>query len=370
VTLSETSLPVVDLDDLERAVPLHKRSDDELAELARQLARSLGGRPCGREQAASTTPQPGVSAASFNEDQAQPEVGWAQDSDESIDEVSDDYSLAWAPHTPDAPFAARASQKRSRLSPYVLALAEPLLLAAVGLGLAMVILTERMDELGSNALVINADSAPVQRSQVTAPDVRAPPQSAPGIAGSLAKPDQSYDVATDPGEPSVVTTPAAQSSQMVATDVSPDQVKPAAESSMSGMPQGDSTVSINPDLTGASKGEPEMAPLPPIKPKLLASTDATGRARQRPDAGANAAGNSSFLIQLASSRSKGDALAILSHLKKQFPDVLAGGSIRRADVGGAGVYYRVQAGPLSRDAADKACSQVKASGANCVVVRS
>jgi hypothetical protein len=57
-------------------------------------------------------------------------------------------------------------------------------------------------------------------------------------------------------------------------------------------------------------------------------------------------------------------------LKKQFPDVLAGGIIRRADVGGAGVYYRVQAGPLSRDAADKACSRVKASGANCVVVRS
>jgi hypothetical protein len=369
VTSSETSLPVVDLDDLEWAAPLHKRRDDQLAEFARQLARSLGGLPGGGEQVASATPQASLSGAAFNEEEAQPEVGWAQDSDGSVDEVSDDYSIAWAPHTPDAPFTARASQKRSPLSSYVLALAEPLLLTAVGLGLAVVILTQRMDELGSNALVINADSAPMQRDQVTAPDVRTPPQSAPGIAASLVKPDQSFVGATDPSEPSVVTTTAAQSRQMVATDVWPDPVKHAAESSMSGMPLGASTVSINPDLTGASKGEPEMAPLPPIKPKLLASTDAAGRAR-RPDAGANAAGNSSFLIQLASSRSKDDAFAILSHLKKQFPDVLASGSIRRADMGGAGVYYRVQAGPLSRDAADKACSRVKASGANCVVVRS
>jgi hypothetical protein len=157
---------------------------------------------------------------------------------------------------------------------------------------------------------------------------------------------------------------------MVVTDVSPpDPVKPATESLMSGMPQGASTVSIKPDLTGASKGEPEMAPLPPIKPRSPASSDATARDRP-PDASANAAGASSFSIQLASSRSRGDALAILSRLKNQFPDVLAGGSIRRADVGGAGVFYRVQAGPLSHDAAARACSRLKASGANCIVVHS
>jgi hypothetical protein len=50
--------------------------------------------------------------------------------------------------------------------------------------------------------------------------------------------------------------------------------------------------------------------------------------------------------------------------------VLGGGSIRRFDGGGTGAFYRVQAGPLSRVAADKACSRLKASGENCIVVHS
>jgi cell division septation protein DedD len=76
---------------------------------------------------------------------------------------------------------------------------------------------------------------------------------------------------------------------------------------------------------------------------------------------------SSFLVQLASSPSKSEALATLSRLRKQFPDVLRGGSVHRADQGRMGVSYRVQLGPLSRNAADKVCSRLKSSGASCIV---
>jgi cell division septation protein DedD len=146
--------------------------------------------------------------------------------------------------------------------------------------------------------------------------------------------------------------------------------KRAADSSMFGTPHRVVTVSVKPDATIMSTGKPEVAPLPPTKPRTLASTEPTASVRAKPsDASANAAGPSSFSIQLASSHSKSDALGTLSRLKKQFPDVLGGGSIRQTDGGGTGVLYRVQVGSLSRDAADKACSRLKASGENCIVVR-
>jgi hypothetical protein len=70
-------------------------------------------------------------------------------------------------------------------------------------------------------------------------------------------------------------------------------------------------------------------------------------------------------IKLASSVSEQSANETLSRLQKQFPGLLAGGAVRREDMGKFGVFYRVRVGPLSREAADKVCAQLKAGGANC-----
>jgi hypothetical protein len=80
-------------------------------------------------------------------------------------------------------------------------------------------------------------------------------------------------------------------------------------------------------------------------------------------------GESGYSVQLASSPSESDARATLSRLQRQFPSALGGGSIRRADLGGKGIYYRVRVGPLTRDAADKICTQLKAGGADCILTR-
>jgi hypothetical protein len=101
----------------------------------------------------------------------------------------------------------------------------------------------------------------------------------------------------------------------------------------------------------------------------LASATPAQSAATASDASSNAAGGSSFSVQLASSPSESEARATLSRLQKQFPSALGGGSVRRADLGGKGVYYRVRVGPLSRDAADKICSQLKAGGADCILTR-
>jgi hypothetical protein len=70
-------------------------------------------------------------------------------------------------------------------------------------------------------------------------------------------------------------------------------------------------------------------------------------------------------VKLASSVSQQAANEILSRLQKQFPGLLANGVVRREDMGKFGVFYRVRVGPLSREAADKMCAQLKASGASC-----
>jgi hypothetical protein len=71
------------------------------------------------------------------------------------------------------------------------------------------------------------------------------------------------------------------------------------------------------------------------------------------------------MVKLASSVSEQAAQETLSRLQKQFPGLLTSGSVRREDMGKFGVFYRVRVGPLSREAADKVCAQLKAAGASC-----
>ncbi|SEE15254.1 Sporulation related domain-containing protein [Rhizobiales bacterium GAS191] len=374
MTLSKTSVQAVDLDDLERQmrdVAIPKRSDDRLAELARIVGRNLGGIVGGREQAASAAPvQPAVRDGSFDEDEPHAEYGSAQDSDGSVDQSFDGDDVERVPDTSDTALAQRALKMRSLRSPRALALVVPFLLVTIGVGAAVVMRARPMDGLGSKAPVIKADDAPLQQAKIAEGD-QALSQSALEAAGSSGKSDQL-----------VVAAPSVSP---------PDLLQTAPGSSVFGTPHRVSTVSVKPDVTIVSKGKPEAAPLPPTKPRTLASAATTAlvrvanmtssvtpaatkgaeATRAKPsDASANAAGPLSFSIQLASSVSKSEALATLSRLRKQYPDKLGGGSVSRVDAGSNGVFYRVRGRPISRDAADKVCSQLKASGENCIVTRS
>jgi hypothetical protein len=103
---------------------------------------------------------------------------------------------------------------------------------------------------------------------------------------------------------------------------------------------------------------------------VVASADPAASPREAAPTQPNAVhGDSGFSIQLASSPSESDARATLSRLQRQFPSALGGGSVRRANLGAKGIYYRVRVGPLTRDAADKLCSQIRAGGADCILTR-
>ena len=360
MSLSKTSAQGVDLDDLEQhVVAIPKRNGDPLAELARIVGRDLG-RLGGRQQSAPATPvQSSVPEGSFGEDEPHVEAGPALESDALVDQALDGRGVEPVADTSDAALARRASKKRSLASPGALALSVSLVLITVGLGVGMVLRVGPFSGLGGKTPVAKAGDAP-QQAQIAAGD-QTPSQSAFGAAGTSAKPDQTADVA-------IVTTaapprPAATLMlPIVAANPPPDPPKPAAESPVFGTP------SVKPNEMIISKGKADS--LSPTKSRTLASTDTAALVRAKPSRdGTNAAGASSFSIQLASSASKNEARATLSRLQKQFPDMLGGASIRRAEGGRSGVFFRVQSGPLSRNAADKACSRLKASGEACIVVR-
>lgn len=81
-----------------------------------------------------------------------------------------------------------------------------------------------------------------------------------------------------------------------------------------------------------------------------------------------AKGNS--FIQLASVKSEADAKAKWSQLKSKYPSLQSLNlRVSRADLGAKGVFYRVQAGSMSLDAASSICSKIKSAGGDCLVVK-
>lgn len=78
----------------------------------------------------------------------------------------------------------------------------------------------------------------------------------------------------------------------------------------------------------------------------------------------------SYVVQIALQRSKADAQAFVRQLRAKFPTELGSqeATVRRADLGPKGVYYRALMGPFgSADDADRFCSKLKAAGGQCTV---
>jgi cell division protein FtsN len=76
--------------------------------------------------------------------------------------------------------------------------------------------------------------------------------------------------------------------------------------------------------------------------------------------------------QVSSQRSEADANASYRALQVRYPNVLGGSSssVRRADLGGKGVYYRAMVGPFATgDEAVQFCTSLKAAGGQCIIHR-
>jgi hypothetical protein len=83
-------------------------------------------------------------------------------------------------------------------------------------------------------------------------------------------------------------------------------------------------------------------------------------------------GSGGYMVQISSQRSEADAQASYRAMQSKFPNVLGSrsASIRRADLGEKGIYYRALVGPFAAaEDAGQLCSSLRSAGGQCVVQR-
>jgi hypothetical protein len=112
-----------------------------------------------------------------------------------------------------------------------------------------------------------------------------------------------------------------------------------------------------------------------LSPQAAAPAAAPARiANNAPTQIAPATGNGSggYLVQIASQRNEAEAQASFRALQGKYPAVLGSrtATIRRADLGEKGTYYRAMVGPFaSSEEALSFCTNYKSAGGQCVVPR-
>jgi hypothetical protein len=81
---------------------------------------------------------------------------------------------------------------------------------------------------------------------------------------------------------------------------------------------------------------------------------------------------SGYAVQVTSERSESGAQAAFRALQAKYPNQLCSrqATIRRADLGAGGIYYRALVGPFaSAEKAAKLCSGLKAAGGDCIILK-
>jgi hypothetical protein len=108
----------------------------------------------------------------------------------------------------------------------------------------------------------------------------------------------------------------------------------------------------------------------------VAEAEAQAVAQAEPASGASAAvattattAAGTHFVQLASITEEGRAAAEWSKLKEKYPALSSADyRVEGKEIAGKGMFYRIQAGPFSKDAAASACDSIKAAAGSCFVV--
>ena len=161
----------------------------------------------------------------------------------------------------------------------------------------------------------------------------------------------------------------------------PSQAVPAAPGDAKRV----TTVTIRADQPGGISTPPapappqsRVAPAPqamaptttttPVTPRALPAPGPASQIAARP-ASAKAGG---YVVQVSSQRTEADAQAWYRALQAKYPAVLGSRrpTIKRADLGEKGIFFRTQVGPFAAaEEAGKMCNSLKAAGGQCIVQR-
>jgi len=143
-------------------------------------------------------------------------------------------------------------------------------------------------------------------------------------------------------------------------------------------------------MTSQTNAAPPPAPVPvqstPTRAPAAASSNAPlalspQRALQAPETHSRVASlaapvgvptASGSYVQVSSQRSEADAMTSYKVLQGKYPGILGSrhSTVRRADLGSKGVYYRALVGPFaSTDEATQFCLNLQSAGGKCIVQR-
>jgi hypothetical protein len=98
--------------------------------------------------------------------------------------------------------------------------------------------------------------------------------------------------------------------------------------------------------------------------------DPSSRSKMAARTPAAAAAGGPYVVQVSAQKTEDEARASYRSLQQKYASVLGSreASIRRADLGDKGVYYRAQIGPFaSAEQANSFCGDLKAAGGQCIV---
>jgi hypothetical protein len=116
--------------------------------------------------------------------------------------------------------------------------------------------------------------------------------------------------------------------------------------------------------------EPQGQPADTAPRATTAAPTATPRLASASPASGGSAASGGYMVQISSQRSEAEAQASIRGLQAKFPGELGNreATVRRADLGEKGVYYRAMVGPFGTAGdADKFCGGLKAAGGLCIV---
>lgn len=154
--------------------------------------------------------------------------------------------------------------------------------------------------------------------------------------------------------------------------VAPKKVKPVVEPAVV-KPKVEETKTIEKiiEQTAKTKIEPKAAPVPKMKvtpktkPKVKAVVKSTSNIKSKSSIVAVESAplptTGEYYIQLGSVKTSSGAESEWSKIQKRYSSQLSGYShrVETADLGAKGVFYRIQAGPVSKDQAISTCSAIK-----------
>jgi hypothetical protein len=118
-----------------------------------------------------------------------------------------------------------------------------------------------------------------------------------------------------------------------------------------------------PEIEKPEPAKAEPAKVEPVKVEPTKVEPASG------SVAAKAITPGGSFVQVASVRAEAGAAGEFKKLQAKFPS-LSGLSYRtqEANLGAKGTFFRIQAGPMSKDSANQVCASIKSGGGSCLVV--